>query len=317
MLISPVKSRGVYMWATYDVYEQDSTPAGTVANNLVAAATNIKNNSASSPIQKAVAEVNLKDANIKLTGLNRTGQATVPRLVSKCSTVVIFQGVSKIDTAWENAIGNKQGLKANFLQPWYNRPVRISIEGDSYLGSWNGKNISQSVSEANAANAKSGFLPSLVAGVKTGVNAAMNFVQEGMNIISNAIASAGTQNIGPFVDGTVNQLQALMSFYPHGPTGSPASDAFNIKFYLLVENEPTGKAADDYAVYQGFIERFRYHESVDKPFVQTYTLEFVGEADTIATIGTTKIQAKYDLAKMGVTTAVAANGQTITLFTLG
>ena len=52
-----------------------------------------------------------------------------------------LSGVQRVRFSWEHEIGNTQGLSANFLQSWYNKPVRIIIEGESYMGMFGGQSL--------------------------------------------------------------------------------------------------------------------------------------------------------------------------------
>ena len=324
MLIDTQKTRGIYMWANYQVPEQNDTASTTSLNSKIMDLTKQLSPFTSGPtIDPAGLPIvgQLRSTQQQRNTLLSSGSGTTTVMRDTASPAVSLSGVTRIDIKWENTIGNRQGLKANFLQPWFNKPVSITIEGESYMGAWGGKSVSESISSANAANAKQSGQASTIAKVKNAVNSAVNTavrkVQDKVDYITNLIKSAGQQTIGPFTDQTVSNVQQLISFFPWGPSGSPDKKAVNIKFGLLIENETTGYTKDSYAVFEGFITSFHYNESIEKPYIYTYTIEFIGQSQQDATIGGQVIVARTELSKMGVTTAVAAGSQAITLFTLG
>lgn len=55
---------------------------------------------------------------------------------TKLSPFVPLIGVNRLRIQWHQEIGIRQGLTANFLQPWYNKPVEIEINGNSYIGAF-------------------------------------------------------------------------------------------------------------------------------------------------------------------------------------
>ena len=54
-------------------------------------------------------------------------------------------GVQSIDIRWSHTIGVREGISATFLQPWYNKPVEIEIQGLSYIGMTGGQSIASSL----------------------------------------------------------------------------------------------------------------------------------------------------------------------------
>jgi hypothetical protein len=50
-------------------------------------------------------------------------------------------GVQRLQIGWQHDIGVRTGLTANFLQPWYNKPVEIEISGESYIGMFGGQTL--------------------------------------------------------------------------------------------------------------------------------------------------------------------------------
>jgi len=73
-------------------------------------------------------------------------------------------GVTKIRLTWSRDIGIRQGLSVNFLQPWYNKPVEIEIEGTSYIGIYGGTSVDEEVSKTKESIPKAPSLGSSVKG---------------------------------------------------------------------------------------------------------------------------------------------------------
>jgi hypothetical protein len=266
--------------------------------------------------------VSYKIKSLKTTRDNaeQNGTGMEQTITTTSSKPVVLYGVTKLDVSWEHSIGNKQGLRANFLQPWFNKPVDITIEGESYMGSWGGETVSQAVNDAYSSSTKSNVfdkLSELKSSISKTVNSAQQDVQQFIKNVTTAVQAKSYQTTGPFIDQTIPGIQSLISFFPYGPNSSINPKASNITFQLLVENEPTGNPNDPYAVFEGFIKNFRYSESIENPYIHNYTISFVGEPKQKAKIGNQEINAQLELSKMGVTTAISSSGKAITLFTLG
>jgi len=315
-MFQALKARGVYMWANYQKIADIPTPALVdLQSDLQGAQKTVAN---SSGVVKAIAEAWVKTLKTQEQDLIQKGNGFTkgPLLVS--SKPVVLGGVTRLDINWMHTIGNRQGLKANFLQPWYNKPVNITIEGQSYMGAFGGQTVSNTINEAysNATTPSPWYVAA--ANKSTNVfNKAQSWMQDKLNSITKALSSKSYQTVGPFEDGTVGNMQDLISFFDHGPTASSDPSATNIEIQLLIENEPVGSSPMPFAIFTGYVEDFRYTEDVNQPFMHHYAVKYIGESTSKASINGGTLNAQLELAKMGVTTAVAPGSQAYTLFTMG
>ena len=310
-MIQPLKARGVYMWANYQKIVDIPTPALVqLESDQLGAQKTVAN---SSGIIKTIAEAWVKTLTADQEQLMANGNAFTkgPLLVS--SKPVVLGGITRLDVSWVHTIGNRQGLKANFLQPWYNKPVSITIEGQSYMGAFGGSTVSNTINEAYGA----ATTPSPWSKATNVVNQAQQWMQDKLNYITKQLGSKSYQTVGPFEDGTIGYMQDLISFFDHGPTASSDTTATNIEIQLLIENEPSGSNPTPFAVFTGYVEDFRYTEEVSQPFMHHYTIKYVGESTAKASLSGGTLTAQKEMAKMGITTAIAPGSQAYTLFTMG
>ena len=52
------------------------------------------------------------------------------------SYILTLSGPNNIAIEYSADVGEEQGVYTSFLQPWFIKPVRISIRGDSYIGAY-------------------------------------------------------------------------------------------------------------------------------------------------------------------------------------
>jgi len=52
------------------------------------------------------------------------------------STIYEIEGVTKIGYEFAGSVANVQGIAKSIFQPWYFKPVKISIDGNTYIGTY-------------------------------------------------------------------------------------------------------------------------------------------------------------------------------------
>ena len=311
-MIQPLKARGVYMWANYQTI--GLIPTDTLIQDTSDLSGAIKTAANTSGVIKTIAESFVKDLKTKINDSCVDGTAFTSGPVLTSSKPVVLGGITRLDVSWAHTIGNRQGLKANFLQPWYNKPVSITIEGQSYMGAFGGQTVSNTINEAykGASNPSPWYTKATNV-----VNKAQQWMQDKLDALTKTLAGNSYQTVGPFEDGTIGYMQDLISFFEHGPTASSDTTATNIEIQLLIENEPSGSNPTPFAVFTGYVEDFRYTEEVSQPFMHHYTIKYVGESTAKASLSGGTLTAQKEMAKMGITTAIAPGSQAYTLFTMG
>jgi hypothetical protein len=62
--------------------------------------------------------------------------AVARNVFGKIDPTLKLVGPMSIDLSYEADVAVEQGLFTSFIQPWFVKPVRISIKGESYLGAY-------------------------------------------------------------------------------------------------------------------------------------------------------------------------------------
>jgi len=246
---------------------------------------------------------------------------TEPQTVIKTeyTTPFYLKGVQDVDTTWDHVVGESAGLTANYLQAWHHKPITVRLSGLSYFGAYDGvvvdmaatlaqiRESENAISSSTSAvaditqsiSAASSFVAKGVSAVSQGVNTARDF----LNKVSNTIESESYDNV---LDQDIERVKELMSAYGEGPAISNKTKGSSW-INMLIENEPGAQATNSsggekgYVVFTGFIKRFTYKESVDKPFVYQYNLEFIGVPTNIDQIRNATIVAKKDTDTLKIT----------------
>ena len=334
MAAKTIKPRGIYMWVTYDELvnitsstSTDYTTALTNYNNTVSAKMN--------PADIAAAKQALMDAEKALN--NDVEQSLNEVYDNKTSIPFILAGVQSADFQWTHTLGQVKGLSAAFLQPWYNEPVNITVNGLSYIGAWGGTTVDASIQAAidkgNAdAIAASGNKFDAIAGTQRVLNAPNVLAQSVTDYISQGVSSVMSYVTkltsilnyakqkpltGPIQDNTISSLKNLISFLNHGPDGNFNKKYKNVKVTLLIENEPdSGGSSDNFASFEGYVTSFNYKEDVVTPYLYDWTFTFIGEPQTKTVLNGKQVEAKQAMIKFGVTNP-GITGSSKTLFTVG
>ena len=121
----------------------------------------------------------LKSRNIFMGLLAQTGNNKQPAAVQDLFFPLV--GAQRLSIKWQHDIGQKQGLTANFLQPWYNKPVEIEVQGQSYIGMFGGSSLEEVLSQNTSNNQK-------IADNQV-TNKLKNAVNSGINKLGKAISN--------------------------------------------------------------------------------------------------------------------------------
>jgi len=204
--------------------------------------------------------------------------AEAPAFVSAVlSPLSPLTGITRIQMRWSHEVGSRQGLTANFLQSWYNKPVEIDISGESYMGmdnsdgigyhpdikvaqdSSNKKYFDKLQSSVNSADSKiPGFIRTAasltISGSRTifSVAAKVTSVAEkaigAVNSVTGSIQKAlstvfasDPTTVSPHADNTIGILKTLVSYFNYGPiigAKPPTTENYkNLRHVLILENE--------------------------------------------------------------------------------
>jgi hypothetical protein len=241
------------------------------------------------------------DTKDKDTGILKTGVIS--------STFIPLVGVQRLTIRWTHDVAVRSGLTANFLQPWYNKPVEISITGESYMGAFSNTGIGASVSAFKTNVSKSeeqiqqsvktsyaGRIPTwLNKFTDSKVASAMRTVPQFLSKLGQQItdttqktfdtiqkfwdsfAPSSDSGTSPHIDASLGALKTLVSYFNYGPFSNEARNIYNVRHVLIVENE-IGQDGNQvpYSVFYGYIRNLEYMESIETPFVYEYSFDFIG-----------------------------------------
>jgi hypothetical protein len=249
------------------------------------------------------------------TGLLTTGVIS--------SAFIPLVGVQRLQLRWTHEVAVRSGLTANFLQPWYNKPVEISITGESYMGAFSNTGIgavpteSLSPLKTNAEQAErkrqdslqafynsripsyqtkfttskvattNRTVPQVIANIGQQIT---NTTQKTFDTIQkfwDSFAPSSDNGASPHVDSALGALKTLVSYFNYGPLSNEARNIYNVRHVLIIENE-VGQGGDKipYSVFYGYIRNLEYTESVETPFVYEYNFDFIGIPQLAADLAT-------------------------------
>lgn len=249
-------------------------------------------------------------------------------------------GVTRVDFSWHVGVGIQQGLATSFLQPWYNEPVTITVDGLSYIGAWGGSTIEESMNTIikdkrksaakaitdaksalesgsfldNAPKNLSGKLKNVSNGAK-GINLGLGVVTKALDAIDSIYDEASL--MGPYTDTTISDIKELLSVHGNGPFQKCSGVNAVRGIHFIIENEPgSASSTQTFAHFVGYITDFKYYEDVTKPFIYQWSLTFRGTSSAQNRINDAAIEARAVNAELGAVTITAPGSRAYTLFNL-
>lgn len=249
-------------------------------------------------------------------------------------------GVTRVDFSWRVGVGIQQGLSASFLQPWYNEPVTITVDGLSYIGAWGGSTIEESmntiiknkrksaekaITDAKAALDSGSFsdnAPKNLAGKLKSVSSGAKGPNLGLGVITKALDAIDSiydeaSLMGPYTDTTISDIKELLSVHGSGPFQKRAGVNAVSGIHFIIENEPgSASSTQTFAHFIGYITDFKYSEDVTKPFIYQWSMTFRGTSSAQNRINNAAIEARAVNAELGAVTITSPGSRAYTLFTI-
>ena len=179
-----------------------------------------------------------------LNTAKRVAFAQVPfvsKLIPGQNNLFTLPGVQTIKWTMAREVTEQYGLQSYTMLPWYTKAVVINVTGKAYLGAW--------VTDLSSSN---GLMGGLLAPKHV-----TDFFRDEMRDMDKKLNGTGlqaksAQTVQPAQSSSASNLQ-LVSSLAVGTDGEPGS----IKVL-------------------GFVKSFEVDEDVNSPFVQKYTLSYVG-----------------------------------------
>jgi hypothetical protein len=72
---------------------------------------------------------------------------TTTQIIS--GALIPLVGIIRLQVRWSHDVAVRQGITSNFMQPWYNKPVEIDIQGESYIGALGATGVGAALNSIN------------------------------------------------------------------------------------------------------------------------------------------------------------------------